>query len=496
MSLSLTALAEGFDIRGDGTVAITDVTEDSRAVVPGALFVAITGTADDGRRYIADAIARGAAAIAVERAEDVPEGTPAAIVPSTRQALAALAARFHGFPADELDITGFTGTFGKTTTSYVLQKLLDASGRQTAVVGSLGARFAGEAFELRGMTTPLPVLLQRTLRRMRDAGADSVVMEVTSHALRLDRVHGLRFNGALIAAIRPGEHIDFHRNYDDYVESKRRILDHINPGAIVAYDADNRAAASIAQQRDDVRDAGFSLRRTPIGDAPAEGERREGNLRDRRMLSLADAVLDDDGALFTVDGLEVRSALLGRANLRNVALALAYVRQLGLPIAVAKDVLADLEPLRRRMERFALAGRTVLDDTAGHPESFDATFEVADLLPARRIIVAYALRGSRGAEINGRNAVALSDHVQTLGASRVVVTEAADTCRALDAVQPDEADAARAAFHSRGLEPGWHETMEGAMRDVARFSMPGDLIVLVGAQGMDAGREALERVLS
>ena len=491
MSIPLAQLAAPFDVRGNRSVEVTGVTEDSRAVEPGAVFVAITGTADDGRKYIPEAVARGAAAVVVERAEDAPEGVPAVIVPSTRHALAALAARFHGDPGHELEIVGFTGTFGKTTTSHVLQRLLDAAGRRTAVVGSLGARFDGHAFELRGMTTPSPVLLQSTLRRMRDAGADTVVMEVTSHALRLDRVRGLRFGGGLIAAIRPGEHIDFHRNYEDYVASKRLFLDYLNEGALLAYDADNRAAASIARQREDVRDVGFSLRRTSIRGEAAEGERRQDNIRDRRMLSMADAALDDRGAVFTVDGTQVRSSLLGRANLRNVALALTFARQIGLPVADAKEVLANLQPLRRRMERMDIAGRVVLDDTAGHPESFDATFEVADLIPADRVIVAYALRGSRGSEINSRNAVSLADHAQTLGAARVVVTEASDTARSLDAVQPDEADAAREAFRGRGIDPVWHETMKGAMEDVARHSRPGDLVVLIGAQGMDAGRDEL-----
>lgn len=495
MSVRLSDLAAPFERRGDGSCAITGVTEDSRAVTPGALFVAITGTADDGRKYLGDALMRGAAAVAIERAADAPEGVPCVIVPNARHALADIAARFHGQPANELEIVGFTGTFGKTTTSHVLQQLLDAARRRTAVIGSLGARFDGKAFELGGMTTPSPVVLQHTLRRLRDAGADTVVMEVTSHALQLDRVRGMQFGGGLIAAIRPGEHVDFHRNYDDYVASKRRFADYLKGGALLAYDADNRAAASIAHARDDVRDVGFSLRRTPIGDEPAEGERRGGNLRDRRIFSMADAALDDRGAVLAIDGVRVRSALLGRANLRNVALALTFARQLGLPVADAAAVLAQLTPLRRRMERYEAGGRTVLDDTAGHPESFDATFEVADLIPASRVIVAYALRGSRGADINRRNAISLADHVQTLGAARLVVTEAADTSRDLDAVQGSEVDAARDAFRSRGLTPAWHETMRAAMEDVAHYSRPGDLIVLVGAQGMDAGREALLQAL-
>ena len=495
MNTKLEALAAGHVIRGDRDVEITSITEDSRDVERGSLFVAIAGTTDDGHRYVTDAVSRGAAAVAVERAEMAPASVSAIVVPSARKALADFARRFYGDPGASLDIVGFTGTFGKTTTSHVLQQLLNAAGRRTAVVGSLGARFDGASYELRGMTTPSPVLLHRALRRLKDAGATTIVMEVTSHALMQDRVHGLAFTGGMLAAIRPGEHIDFHRNFDDYVMAKRRILDHLTAGSLLAYDADNRAAATIAHTRNDVRHAGFSLRRTPI-DGTAATERRHANVEDRRILSFADALLDDKGALITLKGMTLRSALLGRANLRNVALALTFARQFGLRVEAARDALAALTPLRRRMERYTIAVRTVLDDTAGHPESFDATFEVADLLPAERIVVAYALRGSRGPDINRRNALSLAEHVQAIDAHRLIVTEAADTSGPLDRVRNDERDAARSAFRERGVDPIWHETMAAAMEDAAAHSRPGDLIVLIGAQGMNAGRQELEKALA
>lgn len=493
MSLPLAALAAGFEIRGDAGAVIEAVTEDSREAAAGSLFVAVPGTADDGHRYIADAISGGAAAVAVERADLAPPGVPTVIVPSSRQALAQFAARFYEAPGDALEIIGFTGTFGKTTTSHVLQRLLNATARRTAVIGSLGARFDDATYEMRGMTTPSPVLVHRALRRLKDAGATTVVMEVTSHALMQERVHGLTFGGGLLAAIRPGEHTDVHRSYDDYVEAKRLFLRYLERGAVLAYDADNRAATKLARERGDLRDAGFSLRRTPISGGEPEGERRGENLRDRRILSLADAALDDRGALLTVDGAHLRSSLLGRANLRNVALALTFARQVGLRVEDAREALAGLQPLRRRMERYEIAGRTVLDDTAGHPESFDATFEVAALLPAARVIVACALRGSRGTDINGRNALSLAEHALTIGAHRTIVTEAAGTAGPLDQVTDDERAAARQAFRDRGLEPAWHETMSGAMHDAAAHTRPGDLIVLVGAQGMNAGRDELSR---
>ncbi|MDQ3068587.1 MAG: Mur ligase family protein [Acidobacteriota bacterium] len=496
MILSLADLAAPYPIQGDASCPITGVTEDSRLVAPGALFVAVRGTADDGHRFVADAIVRGAAAVAIEADASAPSGVPVVRVPDARRALAIFARRMSSDAAGALDLIGFTGTFGKTTTSHVLRRLLDAAGRRTAVVGSLGATFDGVSLDLRGMTTPSAPVLHRAFRTLVDAGANTAVMEVTSHALRMERVHGVQFAGGLIAAIRPGEHTDFHRTYEDYVESKRLFLEYLSPGAIVAYDADNRAAAMLARQRSDVRAVGFSLRRAAGDDGAGTGERRGDNTRDRRLLGLSSATLDDRGAVLTVDGVQLRSALLGRANLRNVALALTFARQFGLRMEDARDALAGLTPLRRRMERYDIAGRTVLDDTAGHPESFDAAFEVADLLPARNIIVAYALRGSRGADINGRNALSLAEHAQTLGAVRTIVTEAADTVSALDRVTPEEALAARDAFRERGVTPAWHETMADAMQDAARQSSAGDLIVLVGAQGMNAGRDALSNAVS
>ena len=495
MNRTLAALAAEYEIRGDARTAITNITEDSRRVEPGALFVAVPGTADDGHRYIDDALKRGAMAVCVERPDLAPPGVPAVIASPARRALAIMAGRFFGEPARDLEIIGFTGTFGKTTTSHVLQRLLDSAGRRTAVIGSLGARFGNISQELAGMTTPSPVDLHRALHTLRDAGATTVVMEVTSHALTQERPYGLTFAGGLIAAIRPGEHVDFHRNYDDYVAAKRLFLSYLTPGALLAYDADNRAAAMLAHERDDLRAAGFSLRRTSIGGAAPQTERRDANIDDRRILSLADAILDDHGALIRVEGTELRSSLLGRANLRNVALALTFARGAGLHLEDAAGVLSTLTPLRRRMERFAVAGRTVLDDTAGHPESFGATFEVAELLPSRRVVIAYALRGSRGADINRRNALSLAEHAMTIRAHRVIVTEAADTTGPVDRVTADERDATAAAFRERGVRPTWHETMRAAMEDAGAATGAGDLIVLIGAQGMNAGREALMRAL-
>lgn len=464
---------------------ITGVTEDSRRVLPGELFVAVPGTSLDGHAFVGDAVTRGAAAVVVERSDAVPNGVPHVRVSSARRALAELAARFQGFPAERLHLIGFTGTFGKTSTSEILRALLTAGGTRTAVVGSLGARYQDVLIASGGLTTPAPPELHGALRAVADAGATTAIVEVTSHGLRLGRVHGLEFGGGLLAAVLPGEHTDFHRSYEDYVGAKRLFLDYLRSDAALAYDADNHTARRLAADAKVRRLAGFSV---------------DGRACD---LQFHDVVTDRHGAAFTVSGrlagtasgARLRSALLGRGHVLNAALALSYALMAGIKVDVARDVLRALRPLRRRMERYEIAGRSILDDTAAHADSLRATFEVASQLPHQSLAVVYALRGRRGTEVNRQNARALADLAAIHGADALIVTASADASHDKDRALPAEIDATRLELASRGARFIWHDTLHASLREVMDRTRPGDLVLLIGAQGMDEGRVMLESLV-
>ena len=478
--MRLSALTRGFGLRaGAGDPEITLVTEDSRQVRPGALFVAVRGTYLDGHAFIGQALDRGAAAVVVERAEAVPPRSVAcAVVPNARQALATAAARFHGNPAERLSLIGFTGTFGKTTTSEILRALLDAAGMKPGVMGSLGARFEEFHDAGSGLTTPAPPQLHAWLARMQEAGARTVIMEVTSHALRLERVAGLTFGGGLIAAIMPGEHTDFHRSYEDYVAAKRIFLDYLQPDALLAYDADNRAARELAREATVSRKFGFAL-----GAGVPD------------VTHIRNISLDANGASFYLRDGPVHSTLLGRPNVRNAALALTYALAAGMPLTEAVPVLASLRPLRRRMELCRVAGRHVLDDTSGHPDSLLALFEVVELLERNRLWVVWAIRGNRGAEINRTNALLLADLIALQQASGFFVTASDDEVDETDRVRADEIDAVRAALQLKGRLYDFSPDLATTMKRIAQQSGAGDLVVLAGAQGMNAGRRLLEQAL-
>ena len=504
--MRLSQLVSGFTVTPpDADPEIVGLSEDSRRIERGMLFVAVPGTALDGHAYIGDAVARGAAAIVAERTGAIPTGTPAVRVPSSRDALALLASRYFSTTSTPLSLLGFTGTFGKTSTSDILRRLLDAAGQQTGVLGSLGARYKSFHDPGEGLTTPAPVELHRALRGLADAGATTVILEVTSHALRLGRVNGLRFDGGLLAAIMPGEHTDFHRSYEDYVEAKRLFLAELDPAALLAYDADNLAARRLATEpgRRTARATGHGHRRAPATattpastQGPSIGFSLEGRDAD---VQLYDVLLDGKGATFslggraltTQSGTRVTSPLLGRGHLRNVALAIAYAVGTGLPATTVREIVATLTPLRRRMERYEVNGRTVLDDTAAHPDSLAATFDVAALLPHRALAVVYAIRGRRGPDINRRIATALADLSFLHGGEPLIVTSAADRVSALDMPTAEEVDVTRQALVARGRRFVWHDGLGDAIRDASARTRAGDLIVLVGAQGMNDGKTLL-----
>jgi UDP-N-acetylmuramoyl-L-alanyl-D-glutamate--2,6-diaminopimelate ligase len=507
--MRLSQLVAGFSIMPpDADPEISGLSENSRRIGRGMVFVAVPGTSLDGHAYIAEAVERGAVAIVAERTGSIPSGVPCVRVPSSRDALALLAARYYGTTNLPLSIVGFTGTFGKTSTSDVLRQLLDIAGQRAGVLGSLGARYRSFHDPGEGLTTPAPVELHRALRGLSDAGARTVILEVTSHALRLGRVSGLRFDGGLLAAIMPGEHTDFHRSYEDYVEAKALFVDGLDPSALLAYDADNLAARRLViaparaaeyTSRGSKQPTGQGLPGSPALSRRAIDFTLEGRDAD---VQFYDILLDGKGATFslggralaTQSGTRLHSPLLGRGHLRNVALALTYAIGIGLPATSARDVIASLTPLRRRMEHYDHEERTVLDDTAAHPDSLHATFDVAAMLPHRSMAVVYAIRGRRGPDINRRNAAALADLSFLHGVKPLIVTSSSDRAGPTDMATAEEVDATRQALVARGRRFVWHDALADALRDARARTKAGDLIVLVGAQGMNDGKALLMSV--
>ena len=203
-----------------GDVEVNGVSYDSRKVAPGDLFFCVPGSVTDGHRYAPAAAEAGAAALVVER--PTVTGVPEVRVSDARRAMALLSAAFFGDPAEDLTLLGVTGTNGKTTTVFLLDAILRAAGMSTGLIGTIETRI-GDTTRPGVRTTPESLDLQALFAEMRDAGAEAVAMEVTSHALSLGRVEGVRYTAAGFTNLSQ-DHLDFHADMEEYFEAKRSLF--------------------------------------------------------------------------------------------------------------------------------------------------------------------------------------------------------------------------------------------------------------------------------
>lgn len=203
-------------IKGDASTIITGLAVDSRKVKAGDLFFCISGTTDDGHRYAPQAAAAGAAALVVERVLDIE--LPQIVVKEARYALAVLANAYYEHPSEQMRLIGVTGTNGKTTTTFLIEKILSDAGLSTGVIGTIEMRYAGETYPMSG-TTPSAYDLQHSLRDMVDKGVKACAVEVSSHALHQGRVQGCRFRTAIFTNLTQ-DHLDYHGTMEAYREAK------------------------------------------------------------------------------------------------------------------------------------------------------------------------------------------------------------------------------------------------------------------------------------
>ena len=253
----LAALVEGAHIDGGSEqIEITGIEHDSRKVRSGTLFVAIPGVHVDGAKFIPQAVQQGALAVLAAEGHELaaPAGVAVLRVPELNAALDAIVPYFHDYPARSLRVIGITGTNGKTTTSYLVRAILRHAGYKVGLIGTIQIMIEDEVLPIHN-TTPDVVELQNTLARMRDAGMDYVVMEVSSHALDQNRVAGIEFDTAVFTNLTQ-DHLDYHKTLENYMRAKARLFDHVSEAgvkqgktAVVNIDETTRRGTSCSRTR-------------------------------------------------------------------------------------------------------------------------------------------------------------------------------------------------------------------------------------------------------
>ncbi|MBV9719119.1 MAG: UDP-N-acetylmuramoyl-L-alanyl-D-glutamate--2,6-diaminopimelate ligase [Candidatus Eremiobacteraeota bacterium] len=351
--VALTALLERVDsaeIVGSTDVDVGAVTIDSRNVEPRALFVALRGSRTDGHHFVRNAVGAGARVVVVEElAPDVPPDVTTVRVSDTRRALSAIAAAFYGDPSHDLAVVGITGTNGKTTTAHMAASILNEGGVPCGITGTVGAAFGPQRRALEN-TTPLPPVLHELLAAMRDDGAKAVAMEVSSHALALDRVNDVRFAVATLTNV-ARDHLDFHGSQQEYAAVKRRLFTLARACVLNADDAHGaRWAAELREEKREVITYG---------------------LNDGATLVARDIVVAPERTRFAVGGQRYELLLPGRFNVSNALAAIGIARFFGIDDAAAARGLSRVDRIPGRMERLAGAGITVVVDYAHTPDALE-----------------------------------------------------------------------------------------------------------------------------
>ena len=365
--------------RGELPDRATGITDDSRQVQPGTVFIAVRGSERDGHDYLEAAKVAGASAAIVERADRLPPDLPALVVGDGRRAAPLAAAAAYDWPARQLRLVGVTGTNGKTTTVNMLRHILDSREARGASIGTLGVLVGSEGHAVDGgggLTTPGPVELQRLLRELVDAGIGRVAMEVSSHSLDQRRVDGVQFDVVVYTNL-TRDHLDYHHTMEAYFAAKARLLEYLLPHGTVVYNLDDKAWAAL---RTDRRKVAFS-ERVMTAEVHAEGVQ-----------------FNPGGSEWTLalgpERLPVRLPLIGDFNVLNALGAAAAAYALGIPSEQIASRLSTLPQVPGRLELLH-ESPAVLRDYAHTPDALERALTAVRPFTSGRLIVVFGCGGDR-----------------------------------------------------------------------------------------------------
>lgn len=388
MRLSEALGAIEHELISDGSFSdrrIMGVTSDSRAIEPGFVFVAIRGAREDGRNYIADAIAKGAVLVALDRELEDRFGSrsfsvPIALTGDSRRALGAISDLFYARPSADLDLVGVTGSNGKTTTTYLLEAVFRAAGRAPARIGTNGYALAGAEYEALN-TTPESSDLNRMLREHLDSGGDSAALEVSSHALDQGRLYGIRFKSAIFTNL-TRDHLDYHKDMDSYYQAKSKLFSEFELGAAIV-NIDDRYGAALA---DAIRESSRPMR--------GYGMNERASIRCVNSEKRAWGLKFD--ALIGSKTLPIESSLVGGHNIYNILGAIGAALESGVDHdSIARGV-KSLRSAPGRFERID-EGQSydALVDYAHTEDALSKTLSAARRLAQGRLIALIGCGGDR-----------------------------------------------------------------------------------------------------
>lgn len=439
---------------------VNKITQDTREVEPGDVFVCIDGALFDGHQYASDAAAKGALAIVAEKEIEADlNGVPVVYTTDTRKAMTILAASFYGHPSEELTVIGVTGTNGKTSVTFLIDTILRTLGKRTGLVGTIEMHIGDEVYPTKN-TTPDNITMQRSMRKMVEVGVEVCSMEVSSHSLVQGRTWGIDIDVAVLTNL-THEHLDYHKTMENYAHAKELLFSQMgnswkNGRSKVAVLNKDDATFQQYSQATPAEVISYSLK-----DEAADFYAR--NIQ--YGLEGTDFELVVFGQTYPV-----HTQLIGTYNVSNALAAIAAVYAIGVPVADAVRAVSRLRGVEGRLQPLPhTKGYGVFIDYAHSPDGLEKVLDALRPITKGRLINVMGCQGSRDQEkrpVMGRIATEHADHV-VFTTDSPEMEEQADIIRmVLSGVQKDNytyvEDRREAIFHA------------------VNIAQPGDNIVITG----------------
>ncbi len=381
--IRLMDLLKGVDYRTERNisgVAIRRVTNDSRKAGSGDLFIALRGYKIDAHGFINDAIKKGANIIVSERGFKAPANVIKILVKDARAASSIIAANYYKDPSKKLRITGVTGTNGKTTVTYIIEKMLEEAGKHVGVIGTINYRINGKRLPAAN-TTPGPLALQALFSRMLKSAVKDVVMEVSSHSLDQGRVDGILFDVGIFTNITK-EHLDYHKTVEKYFDAKVKLFDKLKTGGVAILNNDDRMVSGLKKRINRENTLTYGLTRR--SDIMACGIKIS-------MRNTSFTVKTPKGSF------AVSTGLIGRHNISNILAGVGAAIALDIPAGTIKKGIESFGTVPGRLELVDEGQPFKVFVDYAHTE--DALYNVLSLLrgivPDRKIITVFGCGGDR-----------------------------------------------------------------------------------------------------
>ena len=356
----------------------------AQEVQSGGLFVAVPGMVADGHDYVDIAIDKGAAAIVCQKPVSTPAGIAKVTVTNTRAALDALSAQFYGHPSEKMVTVGITGTNGKTTTTYLIEKILEVAGQAVGVIGTINYRFDGKEFD-NSVTTPESLDLQQILAKMHAGGVSHVVLEVSSHALDLHRVDSCWFDVGVFTNLTQ-DHLDYHKDMESYWSCKKRLF-----SEVLLSGPKKRQAVAVINDNDP---RGEELLQIPSLKKISYGNKAENDVRSEKIHSTQEGI---SGKIRTSRGeFDFHSLLVGAHNQENILCAAAVGSALNIPLDKIKTGIESVTNIPGRLEAIPNKHhRYVFVDYAHTPDALQNVITALNAVKTKKLICVFGCGGDR-----------------------------------------------------------------------------------------------------